>query len=428
MKILWITPLILPEASEALGWDVPVVGGWVQSQLKALCCRYGSKHSYLVLAHDSRKCNIQIRNVRYRTFGEGKVTYGNNVPARIERDVQSVIKTFRPDIIHIHGTEFYYGRMNPAVYCGVPVVVSLQGILHGLAPYLNGMIPPHELFWHQFNLRWFLYGASVYRDQRAWIETRLPQEALIFKMHSHFIGRTQWDKSWVKALNSSAKYYHVNETLRDSFYGNSYRQKGVRRPHSIYCSAASGCPLKGVHVLFRAISLLKSKYPDIMVRICASDRLAQGNSLVSILKAEQYTSYLKSLVTDLELDKHIVCLPRLSDVEVVNELSMAELFVLPSFCENSPNSLGEAQLIGTPAIASYSGGIPSVLRDGVDGRLVPPGDHAILADMIDWFFTHTDEADAYAVAAKESAQLRHNPFINAEKTMEVYHEILNGHV
>lgn len=425
MRIMWITSRLLPDACRAVGYPEQVVGGWMQSQLDALQRRYGNAHEYLVLASDARPCEVQLGNVRHRSFGDGTTTYGDCVPTDVEDEALLVVKKFHPDVIHVHGTEFFYGRMCKRVYGDIPVVVSLQGILHGYAPFVTGAIGPKEVFRDQFNLRRVVYGRTIFKEQAFWQRRRIPQEELIFKAHRHFMGRTNWDQAWTNALNPTAAYHHVNETLRQEFYEKARHDRAVIRSHSVYCSAAAGYPLKGAHFLLRAVSFLKGKYPDISVRICAAERLTVSKrTWLEVLKTDQYTTYLRRLIREYGLENHVVGLPRLSAAEVADELSLAEVFVLPSLCENSPNSLGEAQLIGTPAIATFVGGIPSVLHDGIDGRLVPSGDPAALANMIDWYFAHPKEADAYARLAQRHALDRHDPMRNAEATMRTYEDVI----
>lgn len=426
MRILWITSRLLPDACRAIGCHEQVVGGWMQSLLSALIRRFGNVHQYFILSSDCRHCDVQIGCVHHRSFGDGKVTYGKCVPSKVEAEANRAISEFRPDIIHIHGTEFFYGRMRKGTYRGVPTVVSLQGIIHGCQAHFNGEISKEELWVHQFNLRRFLLGRSIFGEQKQWRKKRVPQESLVFKTHNNFVGRTDWDRAWTNMLNPQARYYHVNEIMRDEFYSGIHRSRDVVRPHSIYCSAATAYPLKGAHVILRAVAMVKDKYPDIQVRFCSATRLTEESNLVSAIKAEQYNSYLRHIIKDLGISNNVIGLGKLNAAEVAVELSRAEVFVLPSFCENSPNSLGEAQLIGTPVVATHVGGVPSVLCCGEEGLLVPSGDPASLAAKIDWMFSHPEKADAFAENAKAAAIVRYNAESNAEAMMETYTKICAG--
>ena len=81
----------------------------------------------------------------------------------------------------------------------------------------------------------------------------------------YIIGRTEWDKSHVLAINPSVEYFHCDETMRHSFYENRWDYDKCE-PHSIFISQA-GYPLKGLHQVLKAMPLILRRYPDYVIII-----------------------------------------------------------------------------------------------------------------------------------------------------------------
>lgn len=425
MRILWINGGLHPVACRAIGLSAGVTAGWLPSMLAGLR-KAAVDVDYCVMCLDHHECDVVVDGVRYVAFGEKGVTYYKKIPASIQHRAKTIIEEFDPDVIHVQGTEYFYGCFDDAVYCGKPVVVSIQGVVSGYHPHFIGGLAPKETWWTKYNLRLLKYGSTFLRDQTYWREKRAEQEKRILRLQRYFIGRTEWDRAWVEYYNPRAKYFSVNETLRPPFYSTRRDPQKVKR-HSIYCSAAAGYALKGAHWLIRAVNALKDDYPDIELRIvAAADKLSEHRSLMTRLKDDSYGMYLRQLIRSLGVQRHVVALPALSAEGVAEELQKAELFVLPSLCENSPNSLGEAMLVGTPSIATFVGGTPSILRDGVEGKLVPSGDPAALAGAIRRWFDYPEEAEVCVDAARATALARHDRMKNAEATLAVYRELAKG--
>ena len=423
MKVLWFYGgTLLPAASRALGDPIGVSCGWLPSMLDALLAADGDI-KICVVGLDARNCDFEDGRVRYATFGQaGRFTY-KKIPGELQGRASRIIKDFCPDVIHIQGTEYFYGCFDEAVYGGVPTVVSLQGVISGCHPYYNGGLSPNEVRCYDLTPKGLLKRHSVFGVQTKWRETRAAQEVRVLKAHRNFIGRTEWDRAWVEFYNPAARYFTVNENLRAPFYAERRNPANVKR-HSIYCGAAAHYPLKGLHWLMRAVASLKDEFPDIQLRIAAAERyFAPNRSIMERLKGQGYHAYLRSLAKELAIEDNIVALPTLPAEAVAEELKSAELFVLPSMCENSPNSLGEAMIVGTPSIATFVGGVPSILKDGKEGCLVPSGDPAALADAIRRWFRHPDEAEACVANARATAIARHNVGVNARATLNVYWEI-----
>ena len=417
MRVLEFSPVMLSPLAKATGRNASIGGGWVESLIRAMRIEDDSLQ-FCVLCLGLLNCDVVVDGIRY-------VSTPLNV---FEATAKKLIGEFKPNLIHINGAEFFYAAMPMEVYGGVSVVVSIQGIINGYMPHYNGGLTSNELKGTNFTLRYLLRRTSILGDQKEWYRKRAPQEEKAMSQHRYYSGRTEWDHAWVRYFNPSAKYFTVNETLRDPFY-KVRRDPSKTIRHSIFCGGAAGYPLKGVHWLIRAVSSLRKEFPDIQLRIAAArEKIDPNRSLMARLKDDPYAIYLRRLIRELDAQRNVVGLPSLHAEEVAKELQSAELFVLPSLCENSPNSLGEAMLVGTPSIATFTGGTPSILKDGVEGKLVPSSDPSALADAIRRWFNHPEEAETCVEPARMTATARHDGANNAKTMLKVFKEVLNASV
>ncbi len=89
---------------------------------------------------------------------------------------------------------------------------------------------------------------------------------------------------------------------------------------------------------------------------------------------------LQEQVRKAGLDAVFLFLGQRKDIPEV--LSCCDLFVLASHAEGLPNALLEAMAAGLPVVATRVGGVPEIIENGISGLLVPPGNHAALAEAI----------------------------------------------
>lgn len=406
MTIIWLVGFKLPEFSVALGEEPLNRGGWLPSLVEAIRT-LKAEIVLTVVCEGKTRCEVTICGVRYVTMPRNQVAL--------------FIDDEKPDIVHIHGTEGNWAAMPKDTWGSVPAVVSLQGLIQGYYPHYTGNLLPREVksIWNWPNI--LLTRYSVFRGGEVWRTKRSEGELRAFKNFKAFLGRTEWDKAWTKYLAPEAKYYHVGEILRAPFYEGGRTEKTIV-PHTIYCGASMSYPLKGGHWLLRAVASLKTKYPDIKLRVANATKVKQPKGLIGLIKQGEYHRYLAKLTRELGIEKNVDLLPSLTAEQVAEELKKAEVFVLPSMCENSPNSLGEAMLMGCPAIATDVGGTKTILRDGEQGVLVPSGDPAIIAYQIEQFFEHPEQARQYAKAAQADAEKRYDPQTVVKQLIEAYQE------
>ena len=106
--------------------------------------------------------------------------------------------------------------------------------------------------------------------------------------------------------------------------------------------------------------------------------------------------------------------------DVFSVLLTADVFVLPSLHESSPNALIEAMGVGMPCIASDVGGIADLIESGENGIRVPPQNPETLAAAVYWVLTQPDSARALGRNARTTIQRRFDSTESMRKLEEIY--------
>jgi glycosyltransferase involved in cell wall biosynthesis len=92
-------------------------------------------------------------------------------------------------------------------------------------------------------------------------------------------------------------------------------------------------------------------------------------------------------VAELGLGRRVRLLGAQPREQVLELFAAADASLLSSSWENFPHTVVEALAVGTPVIATSTGGVAEVVRDGENGLLVPVGDAAALAAAIDRYLS-----------------------------------------
>lgn len=361
-----------------------------------------------------------IRNINYYALPlPGGPVEGGRLPASLIDSYRQVLDDFEPDIIHVHGTEYFEGLLTGRGHINCPTVVSIQGIIDVYQHHYWGGIPFHKLVASRTTRDWLRFDGLIEQKMKWARRARFERE--MFSTNSAYIGRTLWDRAHTLRLNPDARYHHCDELMRRPFYDSQWDINKITR-HSIFASSAS-YPIKGFHVLIKAVSLLKNEFPDVTIRTPLAQFYPSDRGLRRFWKNRRssgYARYLTDLIKAEKLEKHIISFPSLDAEGMANELQKAHVFALPSLIENSPNSLAESMLVGTPTISAFVGGIPSMAKDEESVLFFPSGDEAVLAEQISRIFRDDDLACKLSEESKRVATVRHSADIIVSKMLEVY--------
>ena len=416
MRVLWITNITFPEAQFLLDkkGTLKSSGGWLLGSANELVHQPDIKLFVASLSNYVNKLTrLEGERITYYLLPYGK---GN---IRVNHDYEdmwrTVQKEINPNVVHLHGTEFSHGLAYLEACGAEHFCVSIQGLVSVISNYYFQGLSPKELL-RSYTLGTFLFG-GIRKGYRNLI-TRGKCEIDILRRVHHIIGRTTWDRGRIWAINPNANYYHGGEILRAEFYDSVVWHYSKCTPHSIFLSQAKN-PIKGLHMVLRALPLVRRHYPDVTLRI-AGYNVGVCNTWKEKVRIDDYGNYIRKLIRDNNLIDCISFTGPLDGKSMRQEYLNCNVFICPSSIENSSNSLGEAQLLGVPVLASYVGGIPDMMK-GCEQFLYRFEEVEMLAYKIVQLFEMKDKIDT--VYMRKEAIIRHDPHRNIEELINIYNKV-----
>ena len=338
----------------------------------------------------------------------------------LEEKFREEIRSFQPDVIHSWGVEYHHAlaMVNAAEAEGKlnHMVASIQGLCRFLAEHYTDGLP--EKVCRDTTFRDYLRKDNILQQQEKFV-LRGQLETRAMEKLQHVIGRTDWDRAKAISIHPDITYHFCNETLRENFYEGHWDYSKCKR-HSVFASSCS-YPIKGFHYLLEAFSQVVKEYPD--ATLFVTGRSFFASDFKSRLRQGSYEKYLAKLAKKYRLEEKIQFLGDLSAQEMKQAFLDANVFALTSTMENSPNSLGEAMVLGVPSVAADVGGVRNLMCHDREGFVYAPGDVQQLAEDIMALFALEDRAAALGENARAHALKTHDPEKNLQDLICIYQQI-----
>jgi glycosyltransferase involved in cell wall biosynthesis len=289
---------------------------------------------------------------------------------QIAGTVSEIIRRDRPDVIHLHN---WVGLSLAALLSSVP----------SSAPHI-----PVAITLHDYSLCCF-YADLRHPDGRG-CDPRLPCRALS-TVNQHLARRI--------GLAISPSAYTLERHQARGFFRRADRQVLPNGIEPFSPSPRAG--LKNTFDILYMSRIQGYKGPDVLIR--AFRRLTDPSLRLHIAGAGQALEGCRSLAAG---DPRIRFYGFVEGAERVRLLSTADCVVLPSLWpESALVTIQEAFQFGPVAIASRIGGIPEMVRDGVNGLLVEPGDEAGIAAAMERLRQSPELLAKLRASALETARL-----------------------
>jgi glycosyltransferase involved in cell wall biosynthesis len=311
----------------------------------------------------SREASLVQENVEHARQAGLRVICLPKLVRRIDplQDLQSLvamlkfIRREKPVIVHTHTSKAgLLGRL-AARMCGVPVIIHTP---HGHVFYghFGPVVSKLFLVFEKVAARWTDRLVALTETER----------------HDHIrFGVSKPENTLtIHSGVDLSRYFQ-----RSSASNGKRKELGLLPDDRVIGTVGWLLPIKGPQVLLEAVFRLHQKGYPVKALFVGKGSLAES---------------LQRQVIQHELSERVTFLGWRDDIP--NIMPVFDIFVLASLNEGMGRVLVEAMAAGRPVVASRTGGIPDLIRDGENGLLVPPGDASALAEALGYLIDNPGPA------------------------------------
>ncbi len=304
------------------------------------------------------------------------------------------IRAIRPDIVHGQGQD-RHGLA--AVRCGLPAVVTPHGVIY---------VESRLLKRHALDAIGTLKKHLLDRTERE-----------VFRRASDMIVISPYLPAIYGSL-LTARTHFIENPIEEEFFHIARAPEPGR-----LLFAGTVVPRKCVHNLVRAVGEL-ARTCDAGSSSCPPWHATLQLRIAGPRADAASDARVRREVEEAGLQKSVVFTGALSQSELLDEYARAQILLLASREETSPQVIAQAMACGLPIVASCVGGVPEMVRDGESALLFPFADACACADRIRRLLDDAPLRETMSAHIREQARQRFHPDAVAEQTVAVYRKIL----
>lgn len=422
LRVMWLCNTIIPKVATKLAINTGTSGGWI-NQLSDIFDKRDDIELCIVAPYLKKNEIIHIdfgKNSEFYGF-QKKILEPWRYDTSVEKIFSQIIAEFKPDLIHIFGTEFPHSLAMAEVFNNPnKTIIHIQGIISVIAKHYEAFLPLNVI--KKYSFRDFIRRDNI-EKQKHKFEMRGKYEIEAIRKVNHIFHRTEWDEAVIKRISPDINLHYAGEMMREAFYSGKWKHEKCEKC-SIFVSQGN-YPLKGLHIMLEALKYIKEKYDEVKLYI-AGDDILSVSSFKEKLKEGYYSKYIRELIKSWDLTENVKFTGFLCEEEMKQRYLKANVFVSASSIENSSNSIAEAMLLGIPIVSSFVGGNSSLIEHGVNGFLYQADAPYMLAYYICKIFGNKEMAIRLGSNAALRAKVRYNRETIVKDIINTYNDMLGG--
>jgi glycosyltransferase involved in cell wall biosynthesis len=290
----------------------------------------------------------------------------------------------------------------------------MQGVLSSMGPNsLRGMSIKEMI--STIGPREIIKRSSIFSIARSFFEDGKIEDEMIRKS-AFIITQSDWTDAQIRPVNPKARLYRTHRVLREDFI-KCEKWTCFKREKPVIYSSAIGYSFKGLHILIKAIALVKMQYPNVMLRLAGPvgrrDILGDG-----------YFRLILRMIKNYNLENNVTWLGSITAPIIIENLQQASVFVNPSYVESYSAAFAEAMSVGTPSVVSFSGAMPELAINNKEALFFTPGDYKRCAHLIIKLMSDNTLSEEISKNAVIRSEERNVKFDIMQEQIEIYNAIL----
>jgi glycosyltransferase involved in cell wall biosynthesis len=146
---------------------------------------------------------------------------------------------------------------------------------------------------------------------------------------------------------------------------------------------------------------------------------------LTVVGTGSYEDELRRICTKLDLDDRVNFTGFVRRDELPELYRQHDVFALPSQTESFGLVFAEAMSCGLPIIGTFVGGIPELVRNGIDGILVNPAESGEVRESLEIMLDNPEKRTAMGFAARQRIEEKYSWRVIASQYMECYQKVLS---
>jgi glycosyltransferase involved in cell wall biosynthesis len=336
-----------------------IVGGvekWVYELAKCLTSEGNEVH---IMGHNSLNSPTSFRQGDLHFHAEPSRYFGDMfLRAKcVSKHIIDLHKHCKFDLIHGHVGDQMFGAILAKRSLNIPIVTTVHAVLD-------------EYFSSQREIAMIMPKRFLRTLPRALthVTSVFIREFLAYRYSDILVSVSHYGLRKVKQLYNTdlRKAYVVYGGVSPRPIIGRASEKASGNKRLLFVGRVE--PRKGLHYLIKALPLMSKE--------------AKVTVVGHLPEADEYTAYLRNLITKLNVQKRVEFAGIANDEQKWKLYNLSDVFVVPSVHEALSLVVLEAMNSGLPVVASNVGGMPEVVKNGRNGLLFNARDFKSLAEKV----------------------------------------------